>query len=251
MVHHIARVLIPAGLLLVAATAAAHDGQKVNFVVESVVPDGAAANAGLEVDDSILRIGGQALEAQADLKGALDAHRPGDTVPIVVDRGGEELTLELTFLEGPTGGASLGISVAIAGQGTGPGDAFSGPTLTRDECVIWVDETYSIEARVRELDLGFEEDAKRLLSCLESDIQGMPSPMPVGWCDNAFKIHCSGLGLLTEVGEGQVEGCEELLGETLSSCAAQKVFDRYSENGQVSDRAACIAARDACSEDQS
>jgi len=45
-----------------------------------------------------------------------------------------------------------------------------------------------------------------------------------------------------------VEGCEELLGEKLSSCAAQKVFDRYSRDGQVSDRAACNSARDSCSE---
>lgn len=256
MTTSVLRSLVPLFLLLLtssASLATAPGDQSTNFIVQSVVADSAAAAAGIEEGDQILRIGEQAMERSGDLEQVLDTHGPGDTVPVLIRRNGEEIGLRLTFHERPGGGPSIGVSVAILGKGIREGKAFSGPTLTREECVVWVEDRYRVETRVRELDLGpeFEQDAKTLRSCLESNIQGMPSPMPVGWCDNAFKIHCSGLGLLTEIAEAQVESCEELLEEKLSSCAAQKVFDRYSKDGQVSDRAACSAARDSCSESQS
>jgi hypothetical protein len=119
--------------------------------------------------------------------------------------------------------------------------------LTREECVVWAADRYDAEALARELGPDFEADAKALSACHARDTQGMPNPMPVGWCDNSYKIHCSGLDVLTEIAEGQVESCEELLGEKLSSCAAQRVFDRYSQDGELSGRAECVAARDACS----
>ena len=234
-------------LVFIAAIAAAHGDADGGFVIKTVVPDGAAAAAGVEVGDKILRVGEQDMETQEDLNEVLGAHGPGDTVPFVVGRDGEELELELTFHERSDGGPSIGVSVTIVGTGAPSGEAVAGPTLTRPECVVWADDRYDVAARARELGPDFEADAKALRACHESDIQGMPSPMPVGWCDNSFKIHCSGVDLLTEIAEVQVEGCEELLGEKLSSCASQKVFDRYSKDGQLSDQAACIAARDSCS----
>ena len=67
-----------------------------------------------------------------------------------------------------------------------------------------------------------------------------------------FKVHCSGLDLLTEIGEAQVRQCEELLSGSLGlrprqykgwqTCAQHKVFDRYSFDGTTSDTAACTAA---------
>ncbi|MCZ6508892.1 MAG: PDZ domain-containing protein, partial [Acidobacteria bacterium] len=191
MIYLTPRALASTFLFLFATIAAAHGAHDGNFIVRMVVPNGAAAAAGLEVGDSILQIGEQAMETQADLDQVLDTHGAGDTVPLVVERSGEKLDLQLTFQERPGGGPSIGVSVAITSRGNGSGEAFSGPTLTRDECVAWVDDRYRVETRVRELGLGFEADAKTLRSCLESNIQGMPSPMPVGWCDNAFKIHCS------------------------------------------------------------
>ena len=116
--------------------------------------------------------------------------------------------------------------------------------------MVWADDRYDVVAQAQELGPDFEADAEALRSCLASNIQEMPSPMPVGWCDNALKIHCSGLDLLAEIAESQVESCQELLGEKLSSCAGQKVFDRYSQEGQLSDRAACVAARESCSRNQ-
>jgi len=244
------RALVFTFLALIAANAAGHGDEDGGFVVQTVVPDGAAAVAGVEVGDSILRIGEQAMKRQADLNEVLGAHGPGDTVPLVVGRDGEELELELTFHERADGGPSIGVSVSIVGAGSPNGEAFAGPTLTREECVVWADDRYEVVARARALGPDFEADAKALRSCLASNIQGMPSPMPVGWCDNALKIHCSGLDLLGEIAESQVESCQELLGEKLSSCAGQKVFDRYSREGQLSDRAACVAARDSCSGNQ-
>jgi membrane-associated protease RseP (regulator of RpoE activity) len=245
------KALMHTALFFTAIVAAAHGGQGGNFLVQLVVPDSAASAAGLQKGDSILQIGEQPMKTQADLDKVLDTHGPGDTVPLLVERGGEKLDLELTFHERPGGGPSIGVSVSIVGEGGGSGKAFSGPTLTREECVAWIDNRYHIATRASELGKDFLADAKALVSCHKSNIQGMPSPMPVGWCDNAFKIHCSAVGLLTEIGEAQVEGCEKMLGEKLSSCASQKVFDRYSKDGQVSDRAACSAAQDSCSESPS
>lgn len=100
-------------------------------------------------------------------------------------------------------------------------------------------------------DLGLEleggpQATRELRACLAKDIQGMPSPMPRGWCDNAFKVHCSGLDVLTEIGEAQIERCGQLLGAPLDGCASQKVYDRYTRDGEASDEAACRAAQDAC-----
>jgi hypothetical protein len=233
-------------VLVFSATLASAHGEG-GFVVQSVVSGSAAAAAGLEVDDSILRIGGREMKTQGDLNHVLGTHAAGDTVPVVVERGGEELDLELTFGARSDGGPSIGISIAVGGGGGAKGPVVAGPTLTREECVVWAAERYDAESLARQLGPDFEADAKALSACHASDTQGMPDPMPVGWCDNSYKIHCSGLDVLTEIAESQVDSCEELLGESLSSCAAQRVFDRYSQDGELSDRAECVAARDACS----
>ncbi len=241
-------------MLCLAVCATAHQGEhggahpdgNVWIVVQSVLPDSPAAAARLEDGDRLLRLDGQDILTQEDLRRVMAAHQPGDTVPVTVKRKQETVELTLTFGERQGGGVSIGISFAVMSMGAGalpPGEG-----LTRDECLVWVDDTYRIDAMIRELGLELAEDSGQLRACLKDNVQAMPSPMPTGWCDNAFKIHCSGLDLLTEIGEAQVERCGELLGEALDSCAAQKVFDRYSRDGEASDQAACRVARDSCSE---
>lgn len=244
MKNLIARAALTAAWLLVPALAAAHGSHDGKVVVNSVHPGSPAAAAGLAAGDRLLRVDGQEIAAHEDLQRVMAAHRPGDTVPLAVERKGETVELALTFGERPEGGVSIGVSLAIMGANAPtipPGEG-----LTRDECLAWVDETYRMDFMMQDLGLELADDHATLRACLEKNVQAMPSPMPTGWCDNAFKIHCSGLDLLTEIGEAQVEQCAELLGEPLDSCAAQKVFDRYTWNGEASDEAACRAARDAC-----
>ncbi len=245
------RAALAAAVLIIAGTAtfvAAHPGNhggSGSVVVQSVHPGSAAAAAGLEADDRLLRLAGQEIASHDDLKRAMAAHRPGDTVPLAVERGGETVELELTFGERPGGGVSIGVSLAIMGAGP---ELAPGEGLTRAECLTWVDDTYRLDAMMRDLGLEMADDAKALRACLKDNVQGMPSPMPTGWCDNALKVHCSGLDLLTEIGEAQVDRCAERLGERLDSCTSQRVFDRYMLEGQASDEAACRAALASCSE---
>ncbi len=244
------KAALPAALLLViaalgAAHAGAHGGGSDDIVVQSVHPGSPAAAAGLADGDRLLRLAGQQIATLDDLKEVMAAHRPGNTVPVTVERQGETVGLQLTFGERPDGGVSIGVSLAVPHAEDEPA---GGDQLTRDGCLAWVDATYRLDAMMRDLGLELADDAGELRACLKSNLRQMRSPMPTGWCDNAFKIHCSGLDLLTEIGEAQIARCAEFLGEPLDACAAQKVFDRYSRDGEASDEAACRAARQSCSE---
>ena len=244
------RAALTIAMLSIAALAAAHGHGNGSIVVRSVTPGSAAAAAGLEPEDGILRLDGQEIASQEDLQKVMAAHQPGDTVPLTVERNGEPVELALTFGERPGGGVSIGVSLAIMSTSASDVPIAPGDGLTRSECLVWVDETYRVDSVMRDLGLELWDDAATLRTCLEGNLQGMPSPMPTGWCDNAFKIHCSGLDLLTEIGEAQVERCAEMIGESLGSCAADKVFDRYMLDGEESDESVCRAARRSCLDPQ-
>ncbi len=53
-----------------------------------VSPDGAAAKAGIEVGDIITEIAGRAIAKASDVTSAVQLHRPGDEIRIVLDRAG-------------------------------------------------------------------------------------------------------------------------------------------------------------------
>jgi predicted metalloprotease with PDZ domain len=58
--------------------------------------------AGIEQDDEIQQIDGQAIKSDADVSAVLARHKPGDTVPIVfVDRTGAAKTASITLKENP------------------------------------------------------------------------------------------------------------------------------------------------------
>ena len=239
------RLLLPAlalALLPVASVAGAHDeGAEGDVVVGSVLPDSPAEAAGLREGDRLVALDSAAIDGLAALRGALAPRRPGDTVPLVVERDGEMLELSVTLGERDGGGASLGVALEIVGPVPAEGD-----TVTRAECVEWTRATYRVEALARASGLDLAERIAELAACVEQDVQALPPTMPRGWCDNSFKIHCSGLDVLTAIGEAQIETCEELLGAPLGSCAENRVFDHYVVGGTPSDESACREAVEAC-----
>ena len=66
------------------------------FVVE-VVPESAAAEAGIEVGDVIIEIDGTAVRTSSDVREAVTGRDPGETVTVRIVREGEERTVEVTL----------------------------------------------------------------------------------------------------------------------------------------------------------
>ena len=69
--------------------------------VRSVDPNYCAAKAGLKAKDVIVKVGSYDVANLNDLSRALEKYKPGDTVKIVVYRGGGKITLEVTLDERP------------------------------------------------------------------------------------------------------------------------------------------------------
>ena len=239
--------------LLSATLVLAHDdhGDKTGaevMLVAAVVPEGPAASAGLAKGDRILAFDGQKISTEDELRAFLRSHRPGETIPLTVEREGETIGLSLTFGEAPGGGVRMGISVGVDAAGGGAAPAASGG-FQPEECLAWVSETYRVESLARELSLDVAEDYSRNLTCMDNDTQRMAVPIPRAWCDNGFKVHCSGLDLLAEIGDALVERCEALLSEDLGvdvrrnkawkTCGEQEVYDRYAMRGETSDLDVC------------
>lgn len=120
------------------------------------------------------------------------------------------------------------------------------------ECLAWIENTYRIDSITRELGLELSADYEPIRACVDHDTHRMSPANAVKFCDNVFKVHCSGVDLLAVIGEAVAERCEERLGESLGlrlrqyegwrTCAQHKVIDRYSKKGEASDEAQCKAA---------
>jgi S1-C subfamily serine protease len=84
----------------VTASSAAADGLAASdgVLVESVSPGGPAAQAGIQPGDVIVQIGDVPVHSQKDLQLALTLrYKPGETVPVKINRGGQEQTLQVTL----------------------------------------------------------------------------------------------------------------------------------------------------------
>jgi hypothetical protein len=245
--------------LLLSTLAGAHEAaggaHEDAAIVDSVVAGGPAAIAGLQVGDRILRVGDRRLASESDLSQIVAAYQPGDTVPLTVQRNGETVELSLTFGERPEGGISIGVALQLMSMQLGDDDPHStsgGPDAGTIECLAWIDKTYRIESTTRELGLEVLEEYEAIRKCVARDTQRMTNANAVRYCDNVFKVHCSALDLLTEIGEAQVQRCEERLAASLGlslkqhdgwrKCGQNKVFDRYSMDGASSDDEMCKAA---------
>jgi putative serine protease PepD len=86
----------PVAFLGVASTDAT-DGSP-GAVIAEVTADSPASKAGLQVGDRILSIDGTSVPGAAELRGIIQAHKPGDSVRVVVVRNGDEqtVTVQLT-----------------------------------------------------------------------------------------------------------------------------------------------------------
>lgn len=130
------------------------------------------------------------------------------------------------------------------------------PGLQRAECLEWVAETYRVETLANELDLDLAREVVELRACLADNVRHMAVPIPVPWCDNIFKIHCSGLDLLVELGEALADHCESGLADLLDlqreehrklrACLRNSVYEHYSLRGETTDRKACRTLFDQC-----
>ena len=66
--------------------------------VQQVSPGSPAAQAGVQPGDVIVGIGDVAVHSQKDLQNALTTrYKPGDQVPLRINRGGSELTVQVTL----------------------------------------------------------------------------------------------------------------------------------------------------------
>ena len=73
--------------------------ERMGAVVQRVVPDGPADQGGVSPGDVIVRYNGERVESTEDLQSRVVATRPDTTVPLVVMRAGEEVTLQVTIGE--------------------------------------------------------------------------------------------------------------------------------------------------------
>jgi serine protease Do len=64
--------------------------------VEQVVPGSAADKAGLKVGDVIVKADGKDIKTSDDLRRALQAKKPGDTMALQVVRNGASQTIQVT-----------------------------------------------------------------------------------------------------------------------------------------------------------
>ncbi len=233
-------------LLSVPTLSAAHGTSAEGIIrVESVVSGSPAEAAGIQTGDHFVTLDGREVATHAALKEVMEAHRPGDTVPLIVRRDGEMVDLKLTFGERPGGGVSIGVSLVLGmghGDGAGGGEGTAG-------CLEWIDKTYRIDSMMRDLDLDLSDDYETIRACVGRDTSMMSEANAIRYCDNIFKVHCSGIDLVAEIGEAQVQQCEKQLRESLGlnpkkykgwrTCAEQSVFERYSKAGEAIDEAAC------------
>jgi S1-C subfamily serine protease len=83
------------------------DGSKVGVRVAQIDPDGPAARAGILGDstvaggDVILFVDGTPVRSMADIDDVIARHRPGDGIPVVVQRDGTKRTVQVQLTERP------------------------------------------------------------------------------------------------------------------------------------------------------
>lgn len=74
----------------------------VGAVIGEVAADSPAEKAGLKVNDVVLEVNGQSITGQGALIGIIRDAAPGEKVEVVVERGGERLTLTATLVARPS-----------------------------------------------------------------------------------------------------------------------------------------------------
>jgi C-terminal processing protease CtpA/Prc len=68
-------------------------------LITAVLPDSPAAEAGLQVDDVVVAVEGDAVDARRTLRERLLAYDPGETITLDILRAGEPLSIDVTLAE--------------------------------------------------------------------------------------------------------------------------------------------------------
>jgi serine protease Do len=71
------------------------------WLIAAVMPEGAAAKAGMKDADRILSVDGKTITGLSDYYKATEKKKAGDVVAVVVRRGAEELTLQVELAARP------------------------------------------------------------------------------------------------------------------------------------------------------
>ncbi len=100
-VTHTGRAALGVRVATVDASLAAQDDLSVDHgaLVAEVVPNGAAASAGIQAGDVIVQIDSKAVNDVSSLGDALASYNPGDTVAVHIYRGNQQLTINVKLGE--------------------------------------------------------------------------------------------------------------------------------------------------------
>ena len=69
----------------------------------AIQPNSPAAKAGIQAEDIITQVNGTALDANHDLAGVISQYSVGTTVTLTLNRGGKEITVQVTLAQRPSG----------------------------------------------------------------------------------------------------------------------------------------------------
>src|SRR5579884_1256095 len=105
-VEHTGRAELGVQVADVDPTLAAQDNLAVDHgaLIVNLVSGGPAAQAGLQAGDVIVQVGSKAVNDTASLGDALSSYNPGETVPVTVYRGNQQLTVNVKLGELPSQG---------------------------------------------------------------------------------------------------------------------------------------------------
>jgi Tol biopolymer transport system component len=98
----------------------AMDATTGGVLLSDVRPGSPAERAGIKGGDRIVSIGGTRIENLYDMTYALQDHKPGDTVDVIVDRKGEKVTLRATLSTRGVSGAPAPSPASAAGVAPPP-----------------------------------------------------------------------------------------------------------------------------------
>lgn len=102
-VTHTGRASLGVGVVPVDASVAAQFNLSVDrgLLIASLTPNGPAATAGLKAGDVILQIDNAPINSVQSLGDVLLSKNPGDTVAVTINRGGQQMTVNVTLGELP------------------------------------------------------------------------------------------------------------------------------------------------------
>lgn len=79
--------------------AGSYYGAEGGIFVEEIVMNGPAYNAGFKLGDKLISMDGVEIKDTGDIIKVRDSHKVGDTIEVVVERDGKEMTLSLTIAD--------------------------------------------------------------------------------------------------------------------------------------------------------